>query len=252
MNGAFYIAATGMRAQQSALEVAANNIANINTAGFKRSRAQFSELLAPPPAATDRPAVQGEGLAGVLLGRPTRVFDQGDVKATGATLDLAIQGEGFLELLAPGGEIALWRGGRLSVTDEGLLAGGDGLPLRAMISVPTEAHDLKIAADGRVTAQLGTAGPVSELGRIDLVMIDAPERLKARGEGLYDLDGPARTTAPGEDGAGLLAQGAIETSNVQLSEEMVGLLLTQRAYAANAQLLQVGDQLMAIANGLKR
>lgn len=261
MNGAFYIAATGLRAQQNALDVSANNIANINTAGFKRVRAQFSELVGAnaQPAQSVRGLDQPSGstpagLSGVMVGEGTRVFTQGDIKETGASMDLAIRGDGFMELMGPGGETLLWRGGTLRLTDEGLLAASNGMPLRAMISAPAGARDLTVAADGRVSALLSGDTAPTELGRIDLALVDNPGLLTARGEGLYASPDNAQVlvVAPGADGAGDLAQGAVETSNVQLSEEMVGLLLTQRAYAANAQLLQVGDQFMAIANGLKR
>jgi flagellar basal-body rod protein FlgG len=255
MNGAFYIGATGLGSQQRALEVVANNIANMNTVGFKRSSVRFSELVsgwaADPTLAPA--AVQGQsGLAGVSLSGSSRVLEQGELRPTGEAMDLAINGEGFVELLGPNGASLLWRGGTLAVDREGLLTGAGGLPLKAMITVPDGATELRIAGDGKVTATV--AGQAVVLGQIDLARPGDTARLALLGEGLYEAaaDDDLRASAPGEDGAGLLAQGSLESANVQLTDEMVMLMLLQRSYAANAQVVQAGDQMMAIANGLKR
>lgn len=250
MNGAFYIAATGLRSQQSALDVAANNIANLNTPGFKRATVRFSELVAPPQSLA--PAA-GAAPSGVAADGSGRVFTQGDLRQTGGAMDLAIRGDGFIELLGPSGRNLLWRGGALKVGEDGFLAASNGMSLHGMIAAPTGASDIQVSADGHVTALLDdkTRG---EIGRIDLAMVRDPANLMAVGEGVYELadGGEATTTTPGEDGGGVFVQGSLEASNVQISDEMVTLLLTQRAYAANAQVVQAGDQLMAIANGLKR
>lgn len=247
MNGVFYIGATGLDAQQRALEITANNIANVNTPAFKRSEVRFSELVAPTGAAADG----GAGLAGVGLGRARAVQSQGELKATLDPAHLAIRGEGFIELMGPGGRTHLWRGGALGVNADGLLATANGMPLKAMISVPIEVGALSINGAGEVRA----TGPDGELlGRIDLARVRDAADLSTAGEGLYDVADEAAllTARPGEDGAGMLAQGVLESSNVELSSEMIALLLTQRAYAANAQVVQAGDQLMAMANGLRR
>ncbi|MEH0198326.1 flagellar hook-basal body protein [Caulobacter sp. CCNWLY153] len=248
MNGAFYIAATGLRAQQGALDVTANNIANLNTSGFKRASVRFSEMVASGQA-----TVEGVQPSGVASSGAERVFTQGDLRETGGSMDLAIRGDGFIELMAPSGRSVLWRGGALKVGEDGFLSAANGMSLRGMIAVPTGAQDLLISADGRVSAIFDDQTR-NEIGRIDLTMVRDSAALSAIGEGLYELTDGARATtlAAGEDGAGLLVQGSVEASNVQISDEMVTLLLTQRAYAANAQVVQAGDQLMAIANGLKR
>ncbi|PVM82855.1 flagellar hook-basal body protein [Caulobacter radicis] len=248
MNGAFYIAATGLRAQQGALDVTANNIANLNTSGFKRASVRFSEMVASGQATVE--SVQPSGVAS---SGAERVFTQGDLRETGGSMDLAIRGDGFIELMAPSGRSVLWRGGALKVGEDGFLSAANGMSLRGMIAVPTGAQDLLISADGRVSAIFDDQTR-NEIGRIDLTMVRDSAALSAIGEGLYELTDGARATtlAAGEDGAGLLVQGSVEASNVQISDEMVTLLLTQRAYAANAQVVQAGDQLMAIANGLKR
>jgi flagellar basal-body rod protein FlgG len=250
MNGAFYIGATGLDSQQRALDVIANNIANLNTAGFKRSEVRFSELLAAGPA--DATGSQPQQMAGVASVGAARVFTQGDVRPTGRPTDLAINGEGFIEVMGPSGQNRLWRGGAMKVNPDGFLATANGMVLKAMISPPTAATELTIDPDGKVWADLD--GRISQIGQIDLVKVRNPARLNSVGDGLYAVDDQTELAdmTPGEDGAGVLAQGAIEQSNVFLTEEMVTLMLLQRAYAANAQVVQAGDQLMGIANSLRR
>lgn len=257
MNGAFYVGATGLRAQQRALDVTANNIANMNTPAFKRSEVRFSELVSTPYDPAGGLRIQGEDLSSTLQGVRTstssRVFTQGDLRQTGKPLDLAIDGDGFIELIGPGGQDALWRGGTLKVNADGYLAAANGMPLKGMISVPAEASTISIGRDGRVQAQIKGEAP-AEIGRIDLVLPKDLSALTAQGEGLYHVENAADlvTVAAGEDGGGVLTQGSIEVSNVELSDEMVTLLLMQRAYSANAQVVQAGDQLMGIVNSLKR
>lgn len=255
MNGAFYIGATGLRSQERALEAAANNVTNVNTPGYKRVEVRFAELVGPAPAEIDQALGGGAGgpsLAGVAATTADRVFAQGDLRTTGQPLDLAIQGNGFLELLGRDGRTLLWRGGTLKVNEDGFLATAGGLPLRGMIAVPQGAGPLTIAQDGTVTATVD--GEAMELGRIDLAIAKDLSRLSAIGEGVYEAADPADVIAvrPGEEGGGMLVQGAVEGSNVSMSDEMVTLLMMQRGYAANAQIVQAGDQLMAIANGLRR
>jgi flagellar basal-body rod protein FlgG len=255
MNGVFYVGATGLGSQQRALEIVANNVANMNTVGFKRSDVRFSELFSGwngDPTLSAAAAGGQPGLNGVSLAASPRDFAQGELRTTGRPMDLAIQGEGFVELIGPDGESMLWRGGSLSVDRDRLLAGPGGLPLKAMIALPQEATSVTIAQDGRVTATID--GEQKELGRIELAMVKDTAGLTLAGEGLYRPAMPADTVAStaGEDGAGVFVQGSLEGANVDLSSEMVSLLLLQRSYAANAQIVQAGDQLMAIANGLKR
>jgi flagellar basal-body rod protein FlgG len=257
MNGAFYIGATSLDAQQRALEVVANNIANINTVGFKRSAVQFSELVAPVRDADGNPVAAADNannLAGVMVGGTPHVWTQGDLKQTGQQLDLAINGDGFLELMGPGGQSLLWRGGTMKVNEDGYLAAGDGTPLRAMISVPQGASSLTIGADGVVSALVNGQTQSQQIGQLELVMAKDPNSLIDTGNGYYQASdaGETYSAKPGLDGGGTLVQGSLETSNVQLTDEMTNLLLVQRAYAANAQVVQAGDQLMSIVNDLRR
>lgn len=256
MNGAFHVGAIGLEAQQRALDTIANNISNVNTATFKRSDVRFSEIVASradelsPSAALGR---QDPVTAGVMATPLATLNQAGRIEATGDSLDVAISGQGFIEVMGPAGQTLLWRGGALKVGDDGLLATQHGFALKAAVSVPVDASGIELAADGTVRA-VTSGGEKLELGQIMLVKVAdhvAAERLDG---GLYRLDEGAQLVdaVPGEDGTGLLVQGALEKSNVELTSEMVQLILVQRAYAANAQIVQAADQLMAIANGLRR
>jgi flagellar basal-body rod protein FlgG len=256
MNGAFYIGAIGLDAQQRALDTIANNISNINTPAFKRSNVRFSEILANRADPNAVGAALGEGAittAGVMSDPMFMVNEPGRLEATGQAYDLAIDGQGFIEVMGPGGQTLLWRGGTLKVAEDGMLATARGLSLKAAVTVPTDASAIEIGSDGIVRALIG-GGEAVEIGQIMLVKVDDPAALQRLDGGLYRVeDGVSLLDAqPGEDGTGLLVQGSVERSNVELTSEMVQLMLVQRAYAANAQIVQAADQLMAIANGLRR
>lgn len=257
MNGAFYIGATGLDAQQRALDVVANNIANINTSGFKRSAVRFSDMVAvaePADASDPQALTQGNSPIGAAATKVSRIWSQGDLRQTGQQMDVAIDGDGFIEMLGPNGQAWLWRGGGLKVNADGYLAAADGTILHAMVSVPKGASALAIARDGTVTATVeGENAPV-DVGQIQLVMVKDKDSLESVGGGYYRVADEASlaTVMPEEEGAGAFVQGALESANVQLSDEMVTLLLLQRAYAANAQVVQAGDQLMSILNNLRR
>ena len=259
MNGVFQIGATGLHAQDRALGIVANNITNMNTPGFKRSGVHFAEMIGPR-LPTD-PAFQGAaaanvgapGLFGVSSDQSTRVFSDGDLRPTGNPLDVAIQGEGFIELVGADGQALLWRGGTLRVNEDGFLAGVGGLQLKSAISVPEGATAITIDAAGEVRAVAPGETEPRSIGRIDMVLVRNLEGLSAQDGGLYRPAAETDVVAaePGERG-GQFVQGSLELSNVALTDEMVQLMMMQRAYAASAQVVQAGDQLMAIANGLKR
>lgn len=257
MNGAFYIGALGLDAQQRALDVVANNVANINTTGFKRESVRFSELVSPLREVEDgaeAPADPITGVSGVTISGTPRVWSEGSINVTGQVTDLAINGAGFIDVLGPSGKALLWRGGALQINPEGYLSTPDGTPLRAMISVPQGATNLTISADGTVSAVIDQSSQPRQLGRIDLTLTKAPDTLADQGGGYFEATDPTSlmTVRPGEEGSGVLVQGALESGNVDLSTEMITLLLLQRAYAADAQVVQAGDQLMSIANELRR
>jgi len=258
MNGAFHVGAVALRAQERALDILSNNIANVNTPAFKRTDVRFSAMLAArndaDVAAIGNPD-DAFAAAGVMASAAPAVDEAGELQSTGRAMDLAIQGRGFIELMGPDGQTMLWRGGAMKVNADGLLAAADsGLALKAGITVPGDATGLTIDRDGTVRAATSTDADPVEIGRIGLVVADDASGLAAADGGLYRAADETRLkdAAAGEDGAGALVQGSIERSNVDLSNVMVELLMVQRSYAADAQIVQAADQLMAIANGLRR
>jgi flagellar basal-body rod protein FlgG len=260
MNGVFHIGATGLRAHQNAVDVIANNIANLNTTAYKRVAVSFSEMVNPAVQPTQLGQVSNQHsnlptLLGVSADATSRVFTQGDTKTTGNPLDIAIRGDGLFELMGPAGQTLLWRGGTLRVNSEGFLSNSNGIALKPQISVPRDASNLTINSNGQVFVTVSGQSGAQEIGQIDLVLVNDGRSLDGIGDGLYKIanENPDLLRAPpGEEGAGILAQGFLETSNVQLSDELVSLMLLQRAYAANARIVQAGDDLMGIVNGLKR
>lgn len=256
MSGAFHISAIGLDAQQKALDTIANNISNINTTAFKRSNVRFSEIMATQP---NNGVVRADladdemGMAGVRTDALYLINEQGRIDSTGNPNDLAINGAGFIELMGPGGQTLLWRGGSIKISDDGRLMTADGLELRAGISVPVDSKALTIGSDGVVRATTSSDEQV-ELGQIMLVKVEDQQSVDRLDGGFFRIHDDVRLAEakPGEDGAGLLVQGSVERSTVELNEEMVQMLMVQRAYAANAQVVQAADQLMGLANGLRR
>lgn len=257
MNGAYEVGAVALRAQQRALETHANNVANINTPGFKRSDVQFSEIV----SARTEPVTDNERLArqstaqngGVRMDTQMMLSDHGELQATNSPLDVAIDGAGFIELLGANGESLLWRGGRLEIDRDGYLAAQGLSTLRAMIAVPEDALFLQIGPDGRVEAEI-EQGEILEIGQIMLIRPETDQDLIALGSGQYRLADDARTidAIPGEDGIGTIRQGMVEQSNVEMTQTMVEMLVLQRAYAASAQVIQTADQVASITNSLSR
>ena len=185
MNGAFYIGATGLRAQERALDVVANNVTNVNTTAFKRGEVRFAELVGRAPGATEPSRAGPPAMHGVAADDGGRVFAQGDLRETGNPLDLAISGAGFIELAGPGGEVLLWRGGTLAVGEDGTLAAAGGLPLKAMIEIPAGTSAVSIDREGEVTAVLPGETEPQPIGRIELVLVRNMEGLTAIEGGLY-------------------------------------------------------------------
>jgi flagellar basal-body rod protein FlgG len=257
MNGAFYIGATGLEVQQRNLEMIAQNVANMNTNAYKRAELRFAELVFQQPVNPDVAPIArsaADSARGITVTRSERIFAQGELRQTDRPFDLAISGDGFLEVLGPGGQTYLWRGGTLKIGADGLLQTVDGLPLKALIDVPEGVTELRIGHDGRVQGVAADDAEPRELGQLEIVLPDDMSQLAPVDEGYYRAsdDLALRSFAPGEGGKGVFVQGSIEASNVDLTTELVGLMLAQRSFGANAQVVQAGDQLMAIANGLRR
>ena len=254
MNGAFEIGQTGLVSLQKALDILANNITNMNTQGFKRSDVRFSEIIAGMSADASKAAsgASEPSLAGVSTQARLMLGEQGELQQTGRALDLAIQGEGFVELMGPRGELYLWRGGGLSINADGQLTADNGLVLRDAINVPLDSTGLEIRRDGLVSAT-DPDGRSVELGQLSITRLNSEADAERMDGGLYKMRAGIQSISAqaGEDGAGEFLQGAVERSNVDLNTEMVDMMIVQRAYAANAQIVQAADQLMSIANNLR-
>jgi flagellar basal-body rod protein FlgG len=256
-----YTAATGMEAQQTKMDVIAHNLANASTTGFKRERAEFADLLsdtiagagAPDPRGGAQPASLQVGL-GVKTTSTTRSFSQGDMMATQGPTDLTIQGSGLFRVLRPNGEAAYTRAGNLRIDATGRLVTQHGETVDPGISVPAETTQLTIGADGAVQAKVPGRDTASELGSIHLAMFANPGGLEALGGNLFaatEASGQPSMVKPGEQGAGALSQGYLETSNVKAVEEMVEMISTQRAYEMNSKVIQSADQMLQRLTSLR-
>lgn len=264
MLDALYIGATGMQAQQLNVDTIANNLVNANTPGFKKGRVSFVDLIVndssrmPVASALEAlPALMPQlpSAAGVGIARLTKTFDAGDLRKTDAPFDVAIQGDGFIEVSLPDGGVAYMRGGTLKVNRDGLLSNAAGDPLRPGITIPENTQAMTIARDGAVMVQVaGQADPV-EVGRLDLVRFVSPAGLEAIGDGMYRTSadsGEAIALRAGEDGAGVFAQGFLEGSNVRMVDEMVNLMLAQRAYEASVKVVQASDEMLGLVNAMRK
>ncbi|HSV47313.1 MAG TPA: flagellar basal-body rod protein FlgG [Ramlibacter sp.] len=265
MFDALYIGATGMQAQQTSLETIANNVANVNTAGFKRAKVGFTDLMAHEVARAAQPMVDPlqSGIlgstarlgAGVGISSVSRVFESGELKGTNAPMDVAIRGDGFIEVALPDGTPAFTRGGTLKINRDGLLAHASGHPIKPGLSIPENAESVAIAADGRVQVRLpGQANPI-DVGQIELVRFAGAGALAAMGDNLFrasEGSGEPILARAGEDGAGLFAQGFLESSNVKMVDEMVSLMLAQRGYEASVKVVQAADEMLGLVNNLRK
>ena len=265
MIDALYIGATGMQAQQLNVDTIANNLANLNTVGYKKGRVGFADLMLAETARLKQPTAEElrAGVmapaqrvgAGVGVASLSRMFDAGDLKKTDAPMDIAIQGEGFMEVSMPDGSRSFTRGGTLKVNRDGLLSNQAGYPLKPGITIPEGAQAVTVAADGKVLVRMANQATPVEVGQIELVRFASAGQLSAMGDNLYratDGSGDAVTGRPGEDGLGTLAQGFLEGSNVKMVEEMVGLMVAQRAYEASVKIVQASDEMLGMINNLRK
>lgn len=253
MLNALYIAAVGLQAQKEQLDAASSNFANMNTPAYKRQSVDFSGILGRATSSGKLDAVIAPET--ITQHRTRTDMSAGAVQATGRPLDVAIAGNGFLEVELPDGKTGYTRGGSLKVTDAGELALPSGLLLRSDVRVPTGATGLSIDAAGRVTATIAGDRQASLLGQLEVAVVANPEELEFRGDGVFTAPDDARVAAtgrPGDEGIPALAPGSVEASNVELTGEMVSLLLTQRVYELNSRVVQAADEMMALANNLRR
>lgn len=258
MNDALYIAATGMQTQQLNVDTIANNMANATTPGFKRGRVDFQDLMYRDQAASANPegaqaatAARGSGVGVATL---LKYFGAGELKTTDNPMDLAIRGDGFLEIQLDDGSTAYWRGGSLQLTSDGMLATAEGHPLKPQIQVGRDGRGWSISADGRVLGQ-DAHGKQIELGRLELHSFTNAASLKPMGGNLYQATGDSGSSIiarPGAEGVGTLVQGAQEQSNVKLVDEMVNLMMAQRAYEMNVKVVQAADEMLGMSNNLRK
>ena len=254
-------AASGMEAQQTRLDVTANNIANVSTPGFKKARAEFADLMyqtlrtagAPTGPGTQTPTGLEVGM-GVRVVDTQRMFSQGELRQSGNPLDVAIEGSGFYPVTLPSGELAYTRDGAFKLDAEGRLVNAEGYAIGGDISLPPDALSVSIAGDGTVSVTVpGDTAPV-EVGQIELATFANPAGLAAMGHNLFretPASGTAITSAPGESGAGTLMQGTLELSNVNVVEEMIDLISGQRAYEVNTRVIKAADEMLAQTANLR-
>lgn len=249
-----WIAKTGLDAQQTQMDVIANNLANVSTSGFKRSRAVFEDLLyqtlRQPGAQSSQQTQLPSGLqlgTGVRTVATERIFTQGNLQQTGNSKDLAIQGEGFFQVLLPDGATAYTRDGSFQVDSQGQLVTASGFAIQPAMTIPADTLSITVGRDGTVSiTQPGSTAPV-QVGSIQLATFVNSAGLQSMGENLYAetaASGTANTNTPGANGAGLISQGYVETSNVNVAEELVNMIQTQRAYEINSKAISTSDQML--------
>jgi flagellar basal-body rod protein FlgG len=249
-----WIAKTGLEAQQTQMDVISNNLANVGTNGFKRSRAVFEDLLyqtmRQPGAQSSQQTQLPTGLqlgTGVRPVAAERLFTQGNLQQTGNNKDVAVDGQGFFQVLMPEGSTAYTRAGSFSVNSQGQLVTSSGYLVQPAISIPLETQVLNISRDGVVGVVLPNSTTVVEVGTLQLANFMNPAGLEARGENLYvetSASGAPVVSTPGSNGFGFLSQGYVETSNVNVVEEMVNMIQTQRAYDINSKAITASDQML--------
>lgn len=259
---ALHTAASGMEAQQLNIDTIAHNLANINTSGYKLRRAQFQDLLyqnlrqagAANTATTDIPVGLQVGL-GTKPVATEIIFTQGDFSSTDNPLDLVIQGQGFFQIRLANGEIAYTRNGNFHLNRDGNIVTSDGDLLEPQITIPTDQTGITIGADGTVSVQQPGQSQPQQVGRIELALFQNPAGLQTAGKSLFfptQASGEAITGTPGENGLGSLLSCFVEQSNVSVVEEMVNMIVSQRAYEANSKVIRTADEMFQQANNVVR
>jgi len=258
---AFSTAATGMTAQQMMVDVIANNLANINTTGFKRSQIDFQDLLYVKLQESGIEVSSGintpSGLeigSGVRAASTVKVFTPGELQGTGRNLDIAIMGEGFLQVNMPNGDMRYTRDGALQINANGELVTTTGYLIEPSIAIPIDAMSVDIGKDGGVNVT-DSSGTMSVVGTLQLVRFANPAGLSSEGDNLLaetEASGTPTTGTPGESGFGTIQSGFLEKSNVQMVTELVNLITAQRAYEINSRAIRAGDDMLRTANAIVR
>lgn len=259
---ALWTASTGMEAQQLNIDLIAHNLANVNTTGFKKSRADYQDLLyqevksagtSSSPSTMVPTGIQiGQGVRTVST---EKIFNQGNFKQTDSSLDVAIEGDGFFQVMKPDGQLAYTRTGELKTDRDGRLVTSDGYTIEPQITIPSDTLAVTISADGIVSVTQPSSTTPTQVGNIELARFVNPSGLSAVGKNMYTptaASGDPVTGTPGSSGLGTLAQGFLEMSNVSVVEEMVNMIAAQRAYEINSKSVQTTDEMLQTANAMKR
>jgi len=259
---ALHTSATGMAAQQFNLDVIANNLANVNTAGFKKSAAHFEDLLYQNLRAPGAPSGNGNQLPvgsqvglGVSIGSTRQAFGQGTLQQTGGIYDVAIKGDGFLRVLLPDGNLAYTRDGALAIDGQGRLVTSSGNVIQPEIVIPQDNEGITIAPDGTVSVKRPGQANAEQIGQIQLTRFINPSGLQAIGGNMYRptaASGDPIDGNPTENGLGALVHQMVEAANVEVIEEMIRMITIQRAYETNSKAIQTADEMLQGANSLKR
>jgi flagellar basal-body rod protein FlgG len=254
------IAATGMAAQETKLDTISNNLANVNTTGYKRQDAEFEDLLyqnirgaGTNPAGGTQPSGTQVG-TGVRIVATSRSFSQGATQQTGNPLDIAIEGAGFLAVQKSAGEIGYTRAGSLKIDATGRLCTNDGLSVEPAINIPLDATAVTIGADGQVSATTAGGRTTVQVGQLQVATFPNPNGLEATGHNLFvptQASGEPTTGAPGSDGRGTILQGSLEGSNVEMVTEMVDLIRVQRGYEINSKVISAADDMLRNATQVR-
>ena len=259
---ALYTAASGMNAQQANIDNVAHNLANVNTVGFKKSRVEFEDLVyqqtKAPGTMTSTTGETPVGLEtglGVRSVASSRDFGTGNLRATNGPLDLAIEGDGLFQVQLPSGETGYSRSGSFHLSAEGALVTSEGYPMQPQITIPPNATTITISKAGIVSASIAGQTGVQEIGTIELASFRNPAGLRALGGNLFQAStasGEPTVGPPGIDSRGTIAQGYVEDSNVSVVEEMVNMILSQRAYEANSKVVKASDEMLQQVNTIVR
>lgn len=257
---ALYAAATGMDAQQTRIDNIANNLANVNTTGYKASRESFEDLIydqvQAPGAKTGSSTITP---VGVQIGHGTKLtgvfkqFSQGELSQTNRELDISVEGNGFFQVTLDNGEKAFTRDGSLSLDKDGNLVTKNGLKVEPAVTVPAEALSLAVAKDGTISVTVPGQGEAQSLGTLQLTLFKNPAGLQNLGQNLYketEASGTATTVNPNESGAGQISQGFLENSNVNVAEELINMIVAQRMYEANSKVMSTTSEMMRASNSV--
>ncbi len=261
MNQALWIAKTGLDAQQTKMSTIANNLANAGTSGYKRSRAIFSDLLYQNVRQAGGQSSQDTQLpSGLMMGTGVRtvatekLFTQGNLVQTDNELDMAVQGRGFFQILLPDGSQAYSRDGSFQMDNQGQLVTSSGYQVQPAITIPADAQSVSVGADGTVSVRQAGSSAITQVGTVQLADFVNPAGLQPMGDNMYlesSASGSPQTGNPGLNGLGTLAQGYVESSNVNVVEELVNMIETQRAYEMNSKAISTADQMLQfVANNL--